>query len=219
MTTNPTNPTPSSVSNAAIQACRYLDEPMALYQREVCLLPVSKNLRGRINLTLSEAQVCDDEPCQTLKTLHSLQLSVASEDCDGEASACLDGGPPPVLAVPNLAHALIDDGGGRGPHTGDFFWQGECMRVIGSLSGMTNVGTHRNPVFDDCQTCDERGVLEGRLVGRVVRARDERLVGCCLTAVYRMRFEPNPAFDPEVTPGQPNIHGTLEGVIVCPCED
>ncbi|MEM9561683.1 MAG: hypothetical protein AAGA93_03630 [Actinomycetota bacterium] len=218
MTTIPPAATPSSISNAAIQPCRYLNEPMALYQREICLLPVSKNLRGRINLTLSETQACEAEPCQTLKTLHALQLSVASEDCDGEASACLNGGPPPVFAVPNLVHALIDDGFGRGPHTGDFFWAGECMTVIGELSGMTNVGTHRNPVFDDCQRCNERGVMEGRLVGRIVRAQDERLINCCLTAVYRLRFEATDDFDVPIAQGQPNIFGTLEGAIVCPCD-
>ena len=63
-------------------------------------------------------------------------------DCDGEASACLDG----RFLVRNLVHALIEDGQGRGPHTGDFVWRGDCLAVVGEMSGMTNVGTHRAPV-------------------------------------------------------------------------
>jgi hypothetical protein len=53
--------------------------------------------------------------------------------------------------------------------------------------------------------------MEGRLCGRIVKAKDERLVGCLVTAVYRFRFDHSAEFvDTEV-------HGTLEGVVVCPC--
>lgn len=194
----------------AIRACRFLDDPKALYQQPICLLPISKNLRGELDLCLSERQECHEPDCLTYKTDHLLRLEVHGfDDCDGEASACLDG----RFLVRNLVHALIEDGYGRGPHTGDFVWRGDCMIVVGEMSGMTNVGTHREPVFGPCQVCNERGVLEGRLVGRVVRAQDKRLIGCCVTAVYRIKFDPSEGFQ------DTGVEGTLEGVIVCPCEE
>jgi len=53
--------------------------------------------------------------------------------------------------------------------------------------------------------------MEGRLCGRVVKTRDDRLRGCQLTASYRLRFDPSEgAIDTGVT-------GTIEGLIVCSC--
>lgn len=200
----------SEASGKAAWACRHLDDPKALYQRPVCLLPISKDLRGDVDLFMADVQECDPSECQTYKTDHVLRLEVhGHEECDGQAAACLNG----RLLVRHLVHALIDNGHGRGPHTGDFTWKGDCMVVVGEMSGMTNVGTHRTPVFDPCQTCDETGVLEGRLVGRVVKAEDKRLVGCCVTAVYRIKFDPSDSFQ------DTGVEGTLEGVIVCGCRN
>ncbi len=147
----------------AIRACRFIDDAKALYQRHMCLLPVSKNLRGRLHHCMSERQECHEPECVTYKTDHVLNLEALGFDCDGDVSACLDGS----FLVRNFVNALIDSGLGRGPHTGDFYWQGECMVVVGEMSGMTNVGTHREPVFDPCQQCDEKQVMEGRLPPQV----------------------------------------------------
>lgn len=205
----PTTKNFATTSDRTIGPCRVLDDPRSLYQQPICLLPVSKNLRGELDLCFSEREECHEPGCLTYKTDHVLRLEVEGFDCDGEAGACLDG----RFLVRNLVHALIENGHGRGPHTGDFTWRGDCMIVVGEMSGMTNIGTHREPVFDPCQVCDQRGVLEGRLVGRIVRARDKRLVGCCLTAVYRIRFDPSERFQ------DTGVEGTLEGVIVHPCEE
>ncbi|MDH5521203.1 MAG: hypothetical protein OEZ14_11815 [Acidimicrobiia bacterium] len=205
----PTTTQPTPTFDKAIRACRGLDDPRSLYEKPLCLLPISKNVRGELDLCFSERQECREPGCLTYKTDHVLRLEVQGFDCDGEASACLDG----RFLVRNLVHALIEDGQGRGPHTGDFVWRGDCLAVVGEMSGMTNVGTHRAPVFDPCQVCNQRGVLEGRLVGRVVRAKDKRLIGCCVTAVYRIRFDPSEGFS------DTGVEGTIEGVIVCPCDE
>jgi hypothetical protein len=76
---------------------------------------------------------------------------------------------------------------------------------------MTNVGTHRPPVFGPCQECHAPGHMEGRLCGHIVRAKDRRLVGCQVTAAYRLLFDPSEGFQ------DTGIQGTLEGLVVCSC--
>lgn len=117
-----------------------------------------------------------------------------------------------VLAVRRLVTAFVDGSGeNRGLHTGALEWIGSDAQVRGTLSGTTNVGTHRQPAFDPCQECHAPGYMEGRLCGRVVKTRDNRLRGCQLTASYRLRFDPSEgAIDTGVT-------GTIEGLIVCSC--
>ena len=187
-----------------------LDDPRALWNRRVCLSPVSKNLRGELRLLERERQDCEELRCRTLKTDHLLRVDVtAHEPCDSEVGGLLDG----ELFVRRLISALSDGTGeGRGLHTGEFRWVGAGALVEGSLSGMTNVGTHREPVFDPCQPCHAPGYMEGRLCGRIVRAKDDRLVGCAVTAAYRIRFDPSEGFQ------STGVEGTLEGLVVCPCD-
>ena len=54
--------------------------------------------------------------------------------------------------------------------------------------------------------------MEGRLCGQIVKAEDKRLVGCLVTAVYRLRFDHSVEFQ------DTEVQGTLEGAVVCPCE-
>lgn len=191
-----------------LYAC--LEDPRQLWEQRVCLRPVSKNLRGELRLNKRERQDCDEEPCKTLKTDHGLRLEVHShQPCDSEPGKQLDG----TLFVRRLVHALINSGEGRGLHTGHFEWVGDQLVVEGVMSGMTNEGTHREPVFQPCQVCDERGVMEGRLCGRVVRAKDERLIGCNVAAAYRLRFDASEGFR------DTGVEGTLEGLLVCRCAD
>ena len=190
-----------------VLAC--LEDPRQLWTREVCLAAVSKNLRGDLRLLDREREECEKPECRTLKTDHGLKVEVRShEPCDSEAGRQLDG----TLFVRRLIHALADGTGeGRGLHTGAFRWVGAQVAIEGRMSGVTNVGTHRQPVFQACQECDDRGYMEGRLCGRVVRARDERLVGCEVTAAYRILFDPSEGFQ------DTGVQGTLEGVLVCAC--
>ena len=191
-----------------------LENPKALWDNPICLTPVSKNVRGDLRLMERERQTCKKKKakdCLTLKTDHVLKLDVKAHDpCDSKASALLDG----TFLVRRLITAFMDGSGeNRGLHTGFFNWIGDGARVRGSLSGMTNVGTHRQPVFDPCQQCHAPGYMEGRLCGRIVKAKDDRLRGCKVTASYRFLFDPSKgAIDTGVT-------GTIEGLVVCPCKE
>lgn len=186
-----------------------LDDAVRLWKQRVCLAPVSKDLRGELHLLERELQECKESDCATLKTDHVLKVEVhGHEPCDSELSKLLDG----RLVVRRLVHALDGSGERRGMHAGGFRWVGVGAVVEGRLAGMANEGTHREPLFRPCQECHERGVMEGRLCGRVIRASEPRLVGCEVTAAYRIRFDPSEGFQ------DTGVEGTLEGLVVCPCE-
>lgn len=195
------------MSTTTLQPC--LEDPRTLWEERVCLEPVSKDLRGELKLLDRERQECDEPRCLTLKTDHLLRVDLRShEPCDSKLGQLLDG----TLLVRRLITALADGTGqGRGLHAGDFRWFGDGFRIEGRLAGMTNVGTHREPAFRDCQQCHDPGYMEGRLCGRVVRAKEEHLVGCQVTAAYRLRFDPSEGFEDS------GVEGTLEGLVVCRC--
>lgn len=190
--------------------CGVLDDPSRLWNERLCLEPVSKNMRGKLELLNRERQECEEPKCLTLKTDHLLRLEVRShEPCDSELGQRLDG----RLLVRELVHALTDGTGlGRGPHTGAFIWVGSGIEIQGTMSGMTNVGTHREPVFEPCQECHNPGVMEGRLCGRITRSQQPELIGCRVAAAYRIKFDPSEGFQ------DTEVEGTLEGVVVCGCE-
>ena len=185
------------------------DEPRIILQQPMCLDALSKNLEGRLRLASARRQQCKSPECVTLKTLHELTLKATRHrPCDSGLARAFDG----VIKVARLVTAFDEDGMHRGFHAGDFTWTGAAgLRVVGRLSGVTNVGTHRAPAFQPCQRCDDRGVMEGRLCGQVVATRDPALRRCQVIAAYRIRF------DPSVRGGSGAVRGTLEGVIVCPC--
>ena len=192
------------------KTCECLEDPRELWEKRICLAEISKDARGELRLLDRELEVCEERDCRTLKTDHMLKVEVvAHHPCDSAVSAPLDG----VLYVRRLITAFLDGSGeNRGLHTGVFMWAGASARVEGTLSGVTNVGTHRQPVFDPCQECRAPGFMEGRLCGRIVKAEDDRLVGCNVTAAYRFRFDASQG-------GQDTaIAGTIEGLVVCPCK-
>jgi hypothetical protein len=183
---------------------------MSLLDRIVCVSPLSKDLEGELDLVHSERETCRTLECKTLETQHHLKLAVSRHDCDSGAAGLLDG----TLASGDLAHKFSDaDGNRRGVHEGTFRWSGSGATAVGTLRGVTNAGTHRAPAFDECQRCDNPGVMEGLLVGTIRRARDRRLIGCTIQAAYRLRF------DPSTDGGSGAVRGTLEGAIVCDCPD
>jgi hypothetical protein len=179
-----------------------------LGERIVCLSSLSKDLEGELRLIESELELCRERDCTTLETLHHLELRAARHDCDSDVAGLLDG----TLHSGDLVHKFEGgDGKRRGIHEGHFRWRGAGVVADGTLQGVTNAGTHRQPAFDDCQRCDNPGVMEGLLLGTIRRARDRRLLGCGLQAAYRLRF------DPSSQGGRGAVTGTLEGAIVCDC--
>jgi hypothetical protein len=181
-----------------------------MLDRVVCVSPLSKNLEGGLEIVHSEAERCRVLQCETLETQHHLKLAVSRHDCDSDVAKLLDG----TLASGDLGHKFAEaDGMRRGVHEATFRWSGSRTIVTGTLRGVTNAGTHRAPAFDECQRCEDPGVMEGLLLGTIRRAPDRRLVGCAVQAVYRLRF------DASKEGGSGGVRGTLEGAIVCNCPD
>lgn len=183
-----------------------------LLERHVCLSALSKNLKGTLRPLHHELERCPKLRCTTLKTIHFAQFRVNSnKPCDSRTGTLLDG----QLTIRNLVTAFEGgDGTRRGVHEGDFLWRGRSLDVVGTLSGITNAGTHREPPFKPCQTCDAKGYMEGRFCGTIRKSERPQLLGCQVIGTYRFHFKPTKAEG-----GQGAIGGTMEGEIVCACPD
>lgn len=186
-----------------------LDEPPVLLKERLCVHNVSKDVRGELDLNVSQIEKCLTPECRTLKTVHGLKVDVGGHDCDSSLGKLLDG----TLVVDRLVTAFEEDGLHRGVHAGDFRWESKGALIHGRMSGITNAGTHRAPVFEPCERCDERGVLTGRLCGEVVEAQVGELRECKVVAIYKIRF------DPSEKGGSGGVYGTLEGMVICPCRE
>ena len=192
--------------------CR--DSPTYILDQSFCLSPLSKKTPqedpGKLRLVLHDEETCDG--CRTLKTVHQLELRLESggdDRCDAGPARVLDG----RLYVCDLTHALANaDFFERGFHGGNFTWVGQKVLAIGTLSGITNAGTHHAPVFEPCQVCNEPRFMEGRFCGVIRRSADPALLGCQLFGTYRLRF------DDSLRDQETPIRGVLEGLIVCECE-
>lgn len=179
-----------------------------LVDRTVCLFEMSKDLVGDLALVESVEERCESPACTTLETGHRLSVAVSAHACDSKIGRLLDG----RLEVGDLVHKFAGaDGGRRGVHEAAFRWRGAGGVVVGTMQGVTNVGTHRAPAFEECQQCDTVGVMEGLLLGTVRKATNRRLIGCELRAAYRL------GFDPSKEGGSGAVTGTLEGVIIRDC--
>lgn len=191
-------------------ATQCLDDPTAILQKEWCVSALSKDLSGSLHLVDQKLHQCTKPGCKTLKTVHQLSLkAVGHAPCDTHAGALLDG----PITVDKLISAFDQDGTHRGIHAGDFVWHGAAgVTVAGRMSGITNAGTHRAPAFSDCQKCDEKGVMEGRLCGQITSTANPAINGCQIVADYRIKF------DSSSTGGTGSVRGTLEGVILCSCQ-
>ena len=187
-----------------------MDDPQTILKQKMCLNQMSKDLKGSLKFQKADQQSCDKPQCRTLKTIHTLIVETNSnKPCETNLSAPFKG----KLEMKLLATAFEQQTQfHRGFHAGDFDWVGSGFLVRGRMSGMTNVGTHRKPAFDDCQKCNEQGVMEGRLCGRIVESGISELVGCEVFGSYRIRF------DPAKLQGSSPVVGTLEAVIICPCK-
>ena len=187
-----------------------LDDPATILQQSVCLAAISKDLKGVFGPPHAAVHQCTQPACRTMKIQQVLKFDVpgAGSPCDSPLARNLGG----TLVIERLITACNVDGTHRGFHAGDFVWSGVGgVTAHGRISGMTNEGTHRLPVFTDCQKCDARGVMEGRLCGAITAPNVPELNGAHVVAAYRIKFEP--------TANGPNgdTHATLEGVIISSC--
>lgn len=186
-----------------------LDEPAIIFKQKMCVHSVSKNFKATIKLVDKDEQKCEKPGCVTLKTVHALKVGVVSNNpCDSKFGKVLTG----TILVERLASAFDQDGTHRGFHAGDFVWKSKSFTAEGRLSGVTNAGTHREPIFKACQTCDARGFMEGRICGQITHTNKPELKGCHIIGTYRMQFPPT------ATGGSGAGKETIEAVLVCPCE-
>lgn len=184
------------------------DDPATNLKNKVCVNPTSKNLKGTLKLKDKIEEKCDKPLCVTFKTIHELKLKLVShQPCDSPVGKLFSAD----ISIPRLITVFNQNGMGRGFHAGDFTLTGLNIKGKGSISGMTNVGTHRRPVFDPCQRCGERGVMEGRICIQIGSNKPETN-GCQLFGVYRIKF------DPTQSGGEGAVSGVIEGVIICPCK-
>jgi hypothetical protein len=183
--------------------------PADLLAAEVCLFELSKDVEGRLSQPEGQHHVCPEDDCRTLTTDQDLELTLRSHDCDSDVGRLFDG----QLRSIDLVTVYVDgDGNRRGMHTATFSWRSQAGLVQGTLSGLTNEGTHRAPAFAECQKCGDSGVMEGRLCGRLVRAVEPRLKGAEVVAAYRLRF------DSSREGALGGVRGTIEGLVVRTCE-
>jgi hypothetical protein len=111
--------------------------------------------------------------------------------------------------VRDLVHVFDGDGNGRGMHSGEFRWQSSIGLIMGRLAGITNAGTHRPPVFKECQRCHD-AVMEGQFQGVVCRAPRIRRLSA-------LRGLPNPYRSGQRGSARSGVRGTVEGVLITPC--
>ena len=183
--------------------------PADLARAVLCLDELSKDVKGELIIVDADRDVCDKLDCVTLTSEHVIRAEVQSHACDSEIGKLFDG----RFSVKDLTTVFAHGTGmARGLHAGTFVWRTSVGVVQGRLSGMTNEGTHREPAFKGCQECGERGVMEGKLCGRLVRAADPKLAGAQVTAAYRFAFEPTEKG------GEGGLVGTIEGLVVRACE-
>jgi hypothetical protein len=181
------------------------DDPEAIMGNEFCLSALSKDLRGNLRLDEIQDHECERPRCITLRTLHDLTAEIVGTKCDSSLAKTLDG----KINV-RLFTAFDTDGEHRGVHAGDFQWESPGVVITGRMSGVTNEGTHREPI-GQCQRCDDVGILEGRLCGQIIETKLEELYKCEIVAAYRIRF------DASTKGGSGTVAGTIEGLIICPC--
>ena len=186
------------------------DEPGVIFDSQFCLESLSKNAKGSVKVAKTLPVTCGKDKCVTFRTIGPFTVKLSTNaPCDSKLSLRLDGS----FVVQTLATAYDIDGLQRGVHAGDFIWTGQHVQVKGRMSGITNAGILRPPVFKDgCETCSSRGIMIGRLCGQVVGSGGPGLDGAQVVAVYRFA-----AGRPTKKGAIGNVAGTIEGVIVGKC--
>jgi hypothetical protein len=186
------------------------DDPRTIFESRFCLDAISKNVKGTVKVVKELQVVCETEKCVTFRTLSALKVATTTnKPCDSKLALRLDGG---SLVVDDLATAYENDGLQRGIHAGDFVWTGQHVQIKGRMSGITNAGILRAPLFKPaCEACSAPGIMIGRLCGQVVGSAGAGLDGAQVMAVYRIL-----GGKPSKTGANGPATGTIEGVIVGP---
>jgi hypothetical protein len=187
------------------------DRPGDIRCPRMCLYSISKDIKGELRVIDRVSEECGDPRCVTMKVIDFVQAEASSnKNCESDQGRYFN----PELKIYDLTHAFVDgDPKRRGFHGGSFRLGGQAGIIDGTISGMTNVNTHRRPFFEgpEPDDCDVPFLMEGRFCGTVQRARDDKLVGAQAIGTYRFRLEEG--FDAEKS----SIVGTMEGVIVVSC--
>lgn len=181
-------------------------EPGRAYDDVVCLHEVSKVIKGEYRVGREDKQECSRLDCVTLKRFIEYRMEVASGPCDSEESKkSLNG------AIEGEAVGANKDGDhdARGGLSGRFKWQGDGSSLVGRSFAMTNAGTHHDPL-KDCEECHQPGHVEGWIRAAIVDGHNE---GCRVAASVAYNF------DRSGDGMQGMFVGTIEGVIICQCED
>jgi len=191
---------------------RCQDSSAYILEQTFCLYEISKDMweEGWLRLVFQERELCPERDCETFKTIHQLELPLRPGPCDSDQSRPHNG----RLYSCDLTHALNLRNGtadGRGFHGGTFTWADQGFVASGTLSGITNAGTHRAPFDPACQRCDEVHFMEGRFCGIIRRSADRGLLGCQVFGAYRLQFAQ------ELTAPRSGLRGILEGMIVREC--
>jgi len=174
------------------------------FEERICMWAVSKDLAGQFFVKEQDVQECESPRCTTLKALLHFEVQVTPHDpCDTRASRAFNGS-----IEGELVFAYIENGHGRGYHLGKFKWGGADSTLMGRMAGVTNAGTHRSPARS-CEACDQGGHMEGRLDAVVV---DGEFQGCRVLATYVIDF------DAGLHAQDTSFVGTLEGVLIHPCQ-
>jgi hypothetical protein len=182
----------------------WIDQTGALRDGTWCLLRVSKDLRGDYRLEELEERSCSGPECRSLMTTHTARLQVEPADCDEVPE--LDG----LLEAAPFCNVFEDANPfDRAVHSAEVRWAPSGGgAVVGTMTGLTNAGTHRPPAAVHCEECSTFAHLEGRLCAAIDGV--ERLGGSELVVVYCLNARPNG--------WNGRLWGTLEGVVVRPCE-
>ena len=177
-----------------------------VFETKECISEISKKMvNGRMRRRgKPRSDECDSPPCKSFKVRHNFECRLKTNpECDSEIAKILNG----RLVSSKLIHGLILDGHGRGAHHGDFLIVGaQGTEVKGILGGTTNAGTHHGT--SDCEPCNVKGHMEGRLVGNVTKGP---LKGSRIFASYMIFFEHSTEFTDTIA------NGELEGIIVRDC--
>lgn len=177
-----------------------------VFEANECIYEISKKMVfGRmIRVGKPRSDICDSLSCKSFKVRHRFECRLrTNQECDSKVAKVLNG----RLISPKLIHGLVLDGQGRGAHHGNFLLTGaQGTEVIGALSGITNAGTHHGN--SDCESCNVKGHMEGRLEGNVKRGP---LKGSRIFAAYMIFFEHSTEFTDTI------VNGELEGILVHEC--
>jgi hypothetical protein len=202
------------------------DSASYLLGQRLCFDPLSKDVVDGSELRKvleGPVEVCRERECVSYKFVHELHLNITINrtepedlDCQALPSDRLNG----RLSVCNLVHTLsssIDVRRSRAFHGGDFTWIDSTNGIVveGSLSGITNAGTHRLPLppprgcEQPCQRCSAPGFMEGRFCGSIrLSAFDGSLVGAQVVGLYKLQF------DGRLKDDRADVIGVMEGGIL-----